>query len=371
MKKNPRMLGIMCMLFCIAAVVWHPARAEAASQTDWNTYGKVFDAAYYYNTYPDVAAVCGRSETALFEHFVAFGVSEGRSASAEYNPQAYRARYADLQSAYGNNMTAYCQHYLTYGRAEGRIASADGQRHARACGLSQTDTGAGQRETTVEEPEAEEVAVTDEPVSEEVAVGEPDTTESEAEPEAVKAAVQAAEMDFEMIIPTKVAEETVEVERVSTDKRMTANNSSAIGIYTTYYETGVSRATNVELAAQRINGVIIQPGDSFSFSNTILARTRANGYVEGPIFVQGRTEIGIGGGVCQVSSTLYAAMVDAELPATERHAHSRPVDYMPQGLDATIAGNYLDLKFRNIYDQPLLIQADASDGELTVALVLQ
>ena len=64
-------------------------------------------------------------------------------------------------------------------------------------------------------------------------------------------------------------------------------------------------------------------------------------------------------------------MVSAGLPATERHPHSLPVDYLPQGLDATIAGNYLDLKFNNIYSQPLLIQASASGGTVTVTLSLQ
>ena len=87
--------------------------------------------------------------------------------------------------------------------------------------------------------------------------------------------------------------------------------------------------------------------------------------------MSGKRGTGTGGGVCQVSSTLYAAMVYAGLPATERHAHSLPVDYLPAGLDATIAGSYLDLKFTNTFSQPLLIQASANGGTLTVTLVLQ
>jgi vancomycin resistance protein YoaR len=93
--------------------------------------------------------------------------------------------------------------------------------------------------------------------------------------------------------------------------------------------------------------------------------------VTAPIYVSGKKGTGTGGGVCQVSSTLYAAMVYAGLPATERHAHSLPVDYLPAGLDATIAGSYLDLKFTNTFSQPLLIQASANGGTLTVTLVLQ
>ena len=72
-----------------------------------------------------------------------------------------------------------------------------------------------------------------------------------------------------------------------------------------------------------------------------------------------------------MSSTLYAAMVDAGLKATERHAHSMPVDYVPQNLDATIAGDYLDLKFTNTFSQTLLIEAQAENGTLTVTLVLE
>lgn len=84
----------------------------------------------------------------------------------------------------------------------------------------------------------------------------------------------------------------------------------------------------------RINGVVVQPGKSFSFSSTILPRTAANGYVVAPIYISGTVGTGTGGGVCQVSSTLYAAMRYANLPATERYPHSLPVTYLPDGYDA-------------------------------------
>ena len=318
MKRNPWMLGIMSVLLCVMVIALRPTHAEAASQSDRNAYSAVFDATYYYNTYPDVAAAYGRNDAALFNHFVTFGINEGRSASAEYNPQAYIARYADLQAAFGGDVAAYCRHYVAYGRSEGRNASADGQAYAPVVRRYNTGTQTSQ---------TEDIKVVSE-------------------------------------------QESPSVSRQETSVTV-ASAAGALGTYTTYYETGVSRASNVELAASRINGVVVQPGSSFSFSNTILPRTRANGYVEGPIFVKGGTAIGIGGGVCQVSSTLYAAMITAGLPATERHPHSRPVDYLPQGMDATISGNYMDLKFTNIYDRPLLILASASGGTLTVTLVLQ
>ena len=79
---------------------------------------------------------------------------------------------------------------------------------------------------------------------------------------------------------------------------------------------------------------------------------------------------GMGGGICQVSSTLYAAMVSAGLPATERHPHSLSVDYIPSGLDATIFGNTLDLRFTNIFPQPIQIRAAADQGILTILIYL-
>lgn len=141
-----------------------------------------------------------------------------------------------------------------------------------------------------------------------------------------------------------------------------------IGSYATAYSQNSSRAVNIALAVSRINGVIVQPGESFSFSQTILPRTAANGYVEAPTIVNKKYVPGIGGGICQVSSTLYAAMITAGLPATERHPHSLKVAYIPEGMDATISGNALDLRFTNTFAEPVQIQATADQGTLTVSL---
>ena len=143
---------------------------------------------------------------------------------------------------------------------------------------------------------------------------------------------------------------------------------SVIGSYATAYNPNIPRATNVSLAASRINGVVIQPGESFSFSQTILPRTKENGYVEAPVIMGDKFVPGIGGGICQVSSTLYAAMLSANIPATERHPHSLAVSYIPAGMDATISGNAVDLKFTNIFDKPIQIHATAYDGVLTVTI---
>ena len=144
--------------------------------------------------------------------------------------------------------------------------------------------------------------------------------------------------------------------------------AAPIGSYATAYNPNISRAVNVTLAASRINGVVIQPGESFSFSQTILPRTPANGYVTANVIVNKKYVPGTGGGICQVSSTLYAAMLSAGLPATERHSHSLNVGYIPVGMDATISGTALDLKFTNIFPEPIQIQAFADQGILTILI---
>ena len=152
---------------------------------------------------------------------------------------------------------------------------------------------------------------------------------------------------------------------------ITVTTNNIIGSYSTSYDATIQRAINVELAASRINGVVIQPGEEFSFSQTILPRTPENGYAQAPVIVGNTFVLGYGGGICQVSSTLYAAMINANLPATERHPHSLRVSYIPEGMDATISSPSKDLKFVNIYDSAIQINAttDSNTGTLTVSIV--
>ena len=124
--KKEWLLGMLCVLSGVMLMVMHPVQAQAG-QADRAAYRAVFDASYYSAAYPDVAAAYGNNADALLNHFISFGVKEGRNASAEFNPQAYRQRYEDLQAAFGSDMAAYCRHYVAYGKAEGRNGSADGQ----------------------------------------------------------------------------------------------------------------------------------------------------------------------------------------------------------------------------------------------------
>ena len=153
--------------------------------------------------------------------------------------------------------------------------------------------------------------------------------------------------------------------RIATAK---TGGTGEIASFSTQYNTEEDRAINVELASQRINGIVIQPGESFSFSNSIMSRTTADGYVVAPSFASGRVVSSVGGGICQVSSTLYVTMMLSSIPASERYAHSLNVDYVPKGLDSAIVEGHKDLRFTNPYDYSIRINSSADNGTLTVSI---
>ena len=121
---------VLPVMMCAALLMTNPVSAEAATAAERNAYQAVFDADYYRSAYPDVQAAFGNNKTALFNHFVNYGLKEGRSCSADFNPQAYKAKYADLQQAFGDDMAAYCRHYVSYGKAEGRDGGGTGSASA-------------------------------------------------------------------------------------------------------------------------------------------------------------------------------------------------------------------------------------------------
>ncbi|MBR5635828.1 MAG: VanW family protein [Pseudobutyrivibrio sp.] len=149
------------------------------------------------------------------------------------------------------------------------------------------------------------------------------------------------------------------------------NKYTLLGIYSTEYDYEAPRGSNIKIAASHVNGTVVKPGATFSANKAIGPRTTANGFVEAPVFINKEHAMGIGGGVCQVSSTIYAAMKVAGIKATERHPHSLPVYYLPDGWDATISGNTLDLKFKNTYKNNIIVYETANNGILTAALYLE
>ncbi len=262
----------LALCFCLVTGMTVQAREVSAGGKD---YSAVFDAEYYYRTYPDVQEAIGHDADKLLNHFITSGMKEGRVAKADFDVRAYMKNNLDLLVVYGvKDLSKYYYHYMESGAKEGRVATSN------------------------------------------------------------KAAGSADE----------------------------------IASFSTNYDTAEDRAVNVELASQRIDGIVVQPGESFSFSNSIMSRTLENGYVVAPSFASGRVVSSVGGGICQVSSTLYVTMLLSSIPATERYAHSLDVDYVPKGLDSAIVEGVKDLRFRNPYDYPVCIHSSAKDGTLTVSI---
>ena len=142
--------------------------------------------------------------------------------------------------------------------------------------------------------------------------------------------------------------------------------NTLLGSYSTNYSTSTSdRKKNVENASKLIHNSIIYPGEVFSCYDKMNPFTTANGYYGAGAYANGMVVESIGGGVCQVSTTLYVALLEAELEITERAAHSMTVAYVPVGFDAAIAGTYKDLKFRNNLDVPVLVEAVANGRTVT------
>lgn len=134
-------------------------------------------------------------------------------------------------------------------------------------------------------------------------------------------------------------------------------------------ESNVARTNNVRLAAASINGTILNPGDEFSYNTIVGERTEARGYRPAGAYVNGQVVDEFGGGVCQPSSTLYMAVLRADLEVTERHNHSFTVAYTPLGEDATVDYGNLDFRFKNNTDYPIKILAEQTDGKMIMTIV--
>ena len=165
--------------------------------------------------------------------------------------------------------------------------------------------------------------------------------------------------DYTATIPVKI--NTIQPE-VSKDQY------KKIGSYTTHTTANENRNTNVRLAAQAINGVVVQPGERFSFNETVGKRTPEKGYKEAGAYADGVTVQEYGGGVCQISSTLYNAVVAAGLDAVERTGHTFEPSYVTPGQDATVSYMKPDFAFVNNSPYPIGIRASFANRTVVVDL---
>ena len=140
--------------------------------------------------------------------------------------------------------------------------------------------------------------------------------------------------------------------------------------YSTRYDaSNRDRSTNLELSAKKINGTVLLPGEEFSYNKVVGKRTIENGYKNAAVFSNGRVEDGLGGGICQISTTLYNAVLLANLEITERRNHSFVTSYEDPGRDATVVYGVQDFKFKNSRKYPVKIEASVKNGVATMTVM--
>ena len=154
------------------------------------------------------------------------------------------------------------------------------------------------------------------------------------------------------------AKKAPEKTTVNIEKEVTVGEAS-----TKILDTGINRVSNINLACKSISGISLNQGKEFSFNKTVGERSKARGYKDAPVIFHGEKSYGVGGGVCQVSTTLYMAAVNASLEITEHHPHSESVAYAP-GTDATVVYGEKDMKFKNNTDDTLYIYVWVQDEKV-------
>jgi vancomycin resistance protein YoaR len=162
----------------------------------------------------------------------------------------------------------------------------------------------------------------------------------------------------------------IDVTEPKGSKEQLSKLTDVLGTYTTSYSTSSSaRCKNVENGCRLINGTLLYPGEEFSTYNTIKPFTEANGYYPAGSYLNGKVVESLGGGICQVSTTLYNAVLLSELDVTERNNHSMIVTYVKPSMDAAIAeSSGKDFKFVNNYENPIYIEGVTAGKEITFTI---
>ena len=198
-------------------------------------------------------------------------------------------------------------------------------------------------------------------------------------PDALKSAALAAASATTQVAPPSLADavmNTANAQTVASAANQLLVNSAlnSIGIDTkigeasTKFNPNQDRAVNVRNAASKINGFILQPGQGFSANLAFGPRTLENGYGKGDVISGGEYVKAMGGGICQVSSTLNLAVLRSGIIPTERHNHSHRSSYIGSGLDATISAGTLDYQFVNTLAYPIYISTNSDKGVLTISI---
>ena len=167
-------------------------------------------------------------------------------------------------------------------------------------------------------------------------------------------ALVSGEKAEEYTIPLNITAPNITTNMIGTE--------ALLSDYSTRYTGSANRTTNLILAANKINGTVLMPGETFSYNKIVGARTIAAGYREAPIYVSGKVVDGVGGGICQIATTLYNAAVYANLEITQRTNHQFVPSYAPASRDATVVYGAIDFQFKNNRSYPIKIQCSVSGG---------
>jgi len=162
----------------------------------------------------------------------------------------------------------------------------------------------------------------------------------------------------EYVIPLKITKANVTIKQIGIE----AFPYTVSTFSTTYDASNTSRSENLKIAARKIDGTVLLPGEQFSFNGVVGERTVAEGYKDAKIFSDGQVVDGLAGGICQISSTLYNAAVLANLQIDERYNHSFTTSYVAAGRDATVVYGVKDFKFTNTRQYPIKIDSEVSNG---------
>jgi len=150
-----------------------------------------------------------------------------------------------------------------------------------------------------------------------------------------------------------------------TKEKLQTVNTKLSSFSSNFTTSSYGRSTNITLATNSINGTLIMPGQSFSFNGKVGKRTAAKGYQPAPVDIGTKVGSDYGGGICQVSTSLYNAIIRSNIKSTERNHHSIPSTYIPLGMDATVDWGNLDYKFKNTLGYPVYIESNVSNKILT------
>ena len=168
----------------------------------------------------------------------------------------------------------------------------------------------------------------------------------------------------EYVIKLKITKPKVTISQIGSEAF-----PDQLATFTTRFDVSdVDRSTNLKIACQKINGKVILSGDTFSYNKALGARTAAAGYKNGKIYSGGQVVDGIGGGICQISSTLYNSVLLADLEIVERRNHQFVTSYVGPGRDATVVYGLTDFKFKNTRQYPVRISASARNGIATISI---